>query len=103
MSDANLNAGLSQMLCEETPMFEAMLQALRPRQISLLGAIAKEPVAAPFAVEYINRHRLGSLGGVQAAMKKLSEIDYIEKTAIGWKVPDPLFALWLKRKEAMEF
>jgi len=91
------------MLCEETPMFEAMLQALRPRQISLLGAIAKEPVAAPFAVEYINRHRLGSLGGVQAAMKKLSEIDYIEKTAIGWKVPDPLFALWLKRKEAMEF
>lgn len=102
VTDANLNEGLSQLLSEETPLFEIMLQTLRPRQISLLGAIAKEPVASPYAVEYIGRHRLGSLGGVQAAMKKLSQIDYIEKTTAGWKVPDPLFALWLKRKEAME-
>ncbi len=102
VTDADLNGGLSQLFSEETPLFEIMLQALRPRQISLLSAIAKEPVASPFAMEYINRHRLGSLGGVQAAIKKLSEIDYIEKAATGWKVPDPLFALWLKRKETME-
>lgn len=90
------------MLLEETPLFELMLQALRPRQIALLYAIAKEATKTPFANAYLARHRLGSLGGVQAAIKKLPEMDYLEKTAAGWKVVGPIFANWLRQKEAME-
>lgn len=102
VTEDSLHEGLRQMLLEETPLFEIMLQALRPRQIALLYAIAKEPTKTPFATAYLSRHRLGSLGGVQAAIKKLPEMDYLEKTSAGWKVVDPIFAHWLRQKEAME-
>lgn len=102
VTEASLHDGFQQMLLEETPLFELMLQALRPRQIALLHAIAKEATKAPFATAYLTRHRLGSLGGVQAAIKKLPEMDYLEKTSAGWKVVDPIFAHWLRQKEAME-
>ena len=102
VGEKEFSGGLAQMLAEETPLFEAMLQSLRPRQMSLLTAIAKEQAPAPFSTGYANRHRLGSLGGVQAAIKKLSELDYIVKEPAGWKVCDPAFALWLKKKEAIE-
>ncbi|KAF0124033.1 MAG: ribosome assembly protein 4 (RSA4) [Elusimicrobia bacterium] len=102
ITEASLHEGLRQMLLEEAPLFELMLQALRPRQIALLYAIAKESTQTPFAAAYLTRHRLGSLGGVQAAIKKLPELDYLEKTSAGWKVVDPIFARWLRQKEAME-
>ncbi|MBI4350999.1 MAG: ATP-binding protein [Elusimicrobia bacterium] len=102
VTEASLHDGFRQMLIEETPLFELMLQALRPRQIALLHAIAKEATKAPFAAAYLTRHRLGSLGGVQAAIKKLPEMDYLERTPAGWKVVDPIFAHWLRQKEVME-
>jgi hypothetical protein len=97
-----LNEGLAQLLLEETPLYETMLQSLRPRQIGLLAATAKEPTKMTFAADYLGRHRLGSVGGVQAALKKLLEMDYLEKQPSGWKVVDPLLALWLKGRESME-
>lgn len=102
VTEDSLHEGHKQMLLEETPLFEIMLQALRPRQIALLYAIAKEPTKTPFAAAYLTRHRLGSLGGVQAAIKKLPEMDYLEKTLNGWKVVDPIFAHWLRQREVME-
>lgn len=94
--------GITEMLYEETPLFEMMLQNLKPRQISFLFSLAEEPTSTPFTTDYLNRHHLGSLGGVQAAIKKLVSLDYIEKTSSGWKVVDPIFALWLKKKKTME-
>jgi len=102
INDKYFYEGLKQMLNEETPLFEMMLQNLRPGQISFLSALAKEPIMSPFTTEYLSKHYLGSLGGVQAAIKKLLEVDYIEKAPFGWKVVDPLFALWLRKKETIE-
>lgn len=102
VTETSLHDGLKQMLLEETPLFEIMIQSLRPRQIALLFAIAKEPTKTPFATDYLTRHRLGSLGGVQSAIKRLLEMDYLEKTPSGWKVVDPIFALWLRQKEVIE-
>jgi hypothetical protein len=102
VTEASLHEGLKQMLLEETPLFEIMVQTLRPRQIALLHAVAKEAAKNPFAAAYISGHHLVSLGGVQAAIKKLSEMDYLEKMPSGWKVVDPIFALWLRQRESME-
>jgi len=43
------------------------------------------------------RHRLGSSGAVQGALKKLSELDLIEKDRNDgcWRVTDPIFRRWL--------
>jgi hypothetical protein len=46
----------------------------------------------------MSKHRLGSVGGVQTAIKKLLEIDYIEQSegSRAYVVVDPVFAIWLK-------
>ncbi|MEW6558336.1 MAG: hypothetical protein AB1349_13480 [Elusimicrobiota bacterium] len=90
------------MLSEETPLFEMMLQNLRPGQISFLIALAKESTKTPFTTDYLLRHHLGSIGGVQAAIRKLISLDYIKRTDSIWEVTDPVFALWLRKKQGME-
>jgi len=97
-----LHQGIMELLNEETMIFEVMLQNLKPGQISFLYALAKEPIITPFNIDYLTRHRLGSIGGIQSAIKKLVSLDYIEKTPSGWKVIDPIFALWLRKKEIIE-
>lgn len=85
------------LLKEETPVFESILMGLTPQQISFLHALAKEPTDAIYAQEYMNRNRLGSIGGVQAAVKKLLLLDLIEKTSLGgWKIVDPIFSRWIR-------
>jgi len=102
IKEKEFQQGLVELLDEETPLFEMMLQNLRQGQISFLHALAKEPTSAPFNSDYLTRHRLGSIGGIQSAIKKLVSFDYIEKTSSNWKIVDPIFTLWLKRKEVIE-
>ena len=96
-SDSHVDQGLDQLLKEETPVFEGILMGLTPQQTSLLSALAKESTHSLYAQEYLNRHRLGSIGGVQAAVKKLSRLDLIEQHPTkGWKVVDPILARWMR-------
>ena len=46
----------------------------------------------------INRHDLGSIGGVQAALKKLRQLDLVEKDPDGrHQLVDPIFKMWLQK------
>lgn len=84
------------LLKEETPVFESILMGLSPQQIALLKALAKESTNSIFSQEFLQRHRLGSLGGIQGSAKKLSLLDLIERTPSKvWRLVDPLFAKWL--------
>lgn len=99
----DLARGLSQVFEEEKPVYESYLQAMTPSQIRLLGAIAKEPTASPYATDYMSRHNLGSVGGVQGALGKLTGLDYIEKDLKGtYRVVDPVFALWMQRSAGVD-
>jgi hypothetical protein len=89
--------GLEEVHGEQKPVYESYLQTIAPMQIRLLTAIAKEPTVSPYSTEYMTRHNLGSIGGVQGALRKLTGLDYIEKDARGtFRVVDPLFNLWLQ-------
>ncbi len=78
------------------------LQNLRSGQKSFLYSLARETTRTPFTTNYLSKHYLGSLGGVQAAIKKLMALDYIEKKEEIWQIVDPMFSLWLKNKEKTE-
>ena len=76
-----------------------MIQGLAPRQIALLRALAKEPSKSVMSMAYIKRHNLKSVGGIQAALLKLSKLDYIEKGDSNvWRIVDPILHQWLRRK-----
>ena len=80
----------------EKAVFEAILQGIAPGRIALVRALAKEPSSSILSAGYMKRHDLKSVGGVQSALKKLSELDLIEKDAGGvWRVVDPIFREYL--------
>jgi hypothetical protein len=89
------------MLTGESPVFESIVQSLSPQQIALLKAIAKEPSPSVLAMAYMKKHHLKSVGGIQAGLKKLSQMDLIEKEEDKvWRMVDPVFGTWLKRFSA---
>jgi len=73
---------------------------LPPGQRRLLQALAHEPTAHLLAAAYVAAHNLGSIGGVQHALRRLEELDLIERADPEgvWSVVDPLFAAWLNRQ-----
>ncbi len=82
----------------EKPVFEAILQGLSPHQRLLLKALALEPSTKILAGGYIQRHGLGSTGGVQHSTKQLEDLDLIERRGDPeqWQLVDPVLAMWLK-------
>ena len=82
----------------ESIVFESMLQGVAPQQIALLKALAREPSPSIMSNRYMNTHDLKSVGGVQSAVKKLTQMDFIEKNDQKvWHLVDPIFSVWLNR------
>jgi len=86
------------MMDNETYFYQATLQSLAPRQIALLRALAVEPSKTILSNRYIRNHDLGSIGGVQSAIKKLRQMDLVEiDTDRRYRTVDPIFSIWLQR------
>jgi AAA+ ATPase superfamily predicted ATPase len=84
------------VLEEERHFFEATLQGMTLKQISLLKAIANDPFLPVFSSEFLSKYRLAQ-GMVQKALPKLSRLDLIEKNEENnWQVVDPVLKDWLK-------
>jgi hypothetical protein len=94
----DINGALELMIDNEVFFYQAILQALAPRQIALLRALAVEPSKTLLSNRYISRHDLGSIGGVQAALKKLRQLDLVEKGSDNrYQLVDPIFRMWLQQ------
>lgn len=99
VQEKDVAEGFEYLLSSEKQTFEAILQGLAPKQIALLKAIACESSPSIFSVEYMRRYRLGSVGGVQGAMKRLTALDLVEKTEGNFfRVVDPVLKEWLCRQ-----
>lgn len=96
INTSDIKEALQSMIQGEAPVFESIILGLAPQQIALLKAIAKEPSPSVLSANYMNKHQLKSVGGIQAALKKLMQQDLIEKMDNKiWIVVDPVFAKWL--------
>ena len=96
--EKDIKGALELMIDNEIFFYQAILQALAPRQIALLRALAVEPSKTLLSNRYISRHDLGSIGGVQAALKKLRQLDLVEKGLNNrYQLVDPIFRMWLQQ------
>lgn len=96
ITEGAINEAFDELLANETPVFEAMIQGLASRQIALARALAVEETGSVFAADYMARHDLGSSGGIQGALKKLTRLDMIEKQPNGqWRLADPILKRWM--------
>ena len=91
----DIQTGFNNMLAAERYGYEAVVQSLTGPQISLLKALAVDPVSKILSTDYMIRHRL-SAGGIQYARNKLEKLDLIEKYDNVWKIVDPVLGRWLE-------
>jgi len=62
-------------------------------------ALAKEPTAKPYAMDYLKTHNL-SPGGLQKSMKSLRVKDIVEQDHEGiYRLTDPLFGKWCRAQD----
>ncbi len=96
VKEADIYAAYNALLDNEKFAFEAILQGLTPRQISLIIALAQESTAKIYSFDYIRRHNLSSTGSVQKNINILSILDLVEKDSSHiWRLVDPIFKAWL--------
>ncbi|HMK56922.1 MAG TPA: hypothetical protein VK448_09840 [Dissulfurispiraceae bacterium] len=97
ITESDYIRGFRQTIQEESTTYETMLKAIAPQQIALLKALAKDPTDSPFSNAYMTKHRLGSIGGIQSALRRLDVLDYIEQGGDkAYRVVDPVFTIWLQ-------
>lgn len=96
VTQEDLSSGYQTLMENEAYVFEAVLQGLAPQQIALLKAISRERTGSLLSGQYMGTHNLKSIGGVQAALRKLSSLDLIERRPDGvWKTVDPILEKWI--------
>jgi hypothetical protein len=60
--------------------------------------LAVEPSKTILSNQYIHKHDLGSIGGVQSAIKKLRQMDLVEIDKDSqYRTVDPIFSKWLQK------
>jgi hypothetical protein len=98
VTEESINRAMERLILSEKPVFEAILQGISPHQRLLLQALAKETTPKLLASGYIQKHGLGSVGGVQHSSRQLEELDLIEKDQETgrWRPVDPILAIWLR-------
>lgn len=94
--DETIRQAYSSLLMEESLYFDGPWSSLTQVQKMVMKAIAKEPVSALYARDYLARYRL-SVGGAQRALKSLIRRDLVEKDAVSgkYRLTDPVMADWL--------
>jgi AAA+ ATPase superfamily predicted ATPase len=97
-TDETISMALVNMLAVYDTLFQETLSRVPEQQKALLYAIAKEGEARQLlSADFIKRHRLKSASAVQAALRKLLEMDLITEANKMYEVTDKLFAMWINR------
>ncbi len=94
--EESVYSAFRQLLESERGFLEATINQLAPKQRSLITALARERTSSIYASEYIKRHSLGSVGGVQQNVHTLTKNDLIAREDGVWRVTDPILEAWLK-------
>jgi hypothetical protein len=84
------------LLDAEKGYFVVNMDSLTARQKSVLKALANERTQNIYSQDYIKKHNLGSIGGIQQSVDTLSKNDLITKENKTWKVIDPVMEEWLR-------
>lgn len=79
-------------------LYREILSTLTLRQKELLVAISKEaPAEGLTSIAFMRRNGLMSASAVQAATKKLRELNLIAQTPEGYTIVDKFLSLWLNQ------
>lgn len=88
---------ISQLVDEQSPVFQNYYGAMTVNQAAVAKAIASEQmVEKPLSQDFIGRHKLPAPSSVQTSIEKLESNQVIIKESTGYRIYDNFFALWLR-------
>lgn len=90
---------LEKMLKREGEIYETILDDLTQKQKHLLIALGLELQAKVFSSQFLAKYHLGAPSSVQKALQTLIEKDLLDWENDHFVFQDPLFALWLQKKQ----
>jgi hypothetical protein len=91
-----LSAAKKELLAMESLDLQGVFAGLSLGEKKVAMALANEPIAKPYAMEYLKKHNL-SPGGLQKSLKSLQEKDIAEQDDDGiYRLTDPLFGRWCR-------
>ena len=97
VSSEDINAGVDELICQNTYLFESWTENLATYQMRFLMAVADGIHDGLSSAGVISRYRLMSSANVTAVKKSLLDknLIYIEERKV--YLTDPVMGLWLKR------
>ena len=88
---------VSELVEEQSPVFQNYYNAMTVNQAAVAVAIAREQkVAKPLSQDFIARYRLPSPSSVQTSLEKLEANQIVLRNSDGYFIYDHFFAMWLR-------
>lgn len=87
-----------ELIRSEAPIFQASFVGMNFGEKKLVRALAVEPSAKPYSIDYLARHTL-SAGGVQKSLRSLIDKDVVEIVDGTHRLVDAVFGKWSLRAE----
>jgi uncharacterized protein len=92
-----LEDALQAVLTKSNYAFIEIWDALSTIERRLIFGIAETGEAAPFATDFLRKYQLGAASSVQRMIERLIQKGLIDRTDSGYRLIDPILALWIKR------
>lgn len=97
VTDADINYGVEELICQNTALFESWTENLVANQMRMLRAIADGIHEGLSSADVIKRYRLVSSANVVAVKKSLLDKNLVYTDNGKLFLTDPVMGMWLKR------
>jgi hypothetical protein len=89
---------LEVVLDHQGEYFVTLWNSFSSRQKMLLLALAQESSANIFSKEFIKKFNLGAVSSIQKSLKRLTELEMVDKINGRHEISDIFFSLWIKER-----
>jgi len=97
VTEENIDAGIEELIDQNTALFESRTENLTPVQMRFLKAVANGIHNGFSSAEVISKYKLGSSAASVATKKALLEKGLIYSEEEKYLLSDPVMGLWLNR------
>lgn len=97
-SRKDIRQTLEMVLDHQGEYFITLWDGFSPHQKLLLLALAKEPSINIFSKDFIAKFDLGAVSSVQKSLKRLIELEIVDRIDNRYEISDIFFATWLRER-----
>jgi hypothetical protein len=94
---ADVRAGIARAVDHEASLHAERFETLAPCQRRVLTELARRPISAPQAADFVRRASLANASSVRRALDALRGEELVVRRDGTYQVADPFFAAWLRQ------